>query len=275
MMPVEEIKLIASFRVDLVDVDEAAISEIHRLFKEYRRIMNELIEHAHSHRTTSFISLHHAKYHELRQRYPTLPSHYIDTTCRHAASIYKSFIKMKEMGMCEKEKPVFKKWTIWLDDHLFKLDVEGWRASIAVHGGRWVALRLLHGKYHDKFKSMRLGEAQLVLKDDGNIYLNVFFRQAIMLSEVSADARSSPSTLTRTSSSMATTTSLRGLRRTRGLLEPDTSSNADGYNQRFAAEGCGRDCWRSIGAVSGGGSRRYTIGRLRRLSVRLGRSGPP
>jgi putative transposase len=36
---------------------------------------------------------------------------------------------------------------------------------------------------------MRLGEAQLVLKDDDNIYLNVFFRQAIMLSEVSADAK--------------------------------------------------------------------------------------
>jgi hypothetical protein len=36
MMPVEEIKLTASFKIDLVDVDEAAISEIHRLFKEYQ-----------------------------------------------------------------------------------------------------------------------------------------------------------------------------------------------------------------------------------------------
>jgi hypothetical protein len=66
MMPVEKIKLTAKFKVDLTDADEAAISEIHRLFKEYRRIMNELIEYAHSHKVTSFISLYHAKYRELR-----------------------------------------------------------------------------------------------------------------------------------------------------------------------------------------------------------------
>jgi putative transposase len=188
-MPVEEITLAARFKVDLTDVDEAAISEIYRLFAEYRGIVNELIEYAHSHGITSFFSLRHAKYRELRQRYPTLPSHYIDTACRHAASIYKSFIELKKMGICEKEKPVFKRWTIWLDRQLFKLDVEGWRASIAVHGGKWVALRLLHGKYHDKFKDIKPGEARLVLRDDGNLYLNVAFRQAVTLPEMGADAK--------------------------------------------------------------------------------------
>jgi putative transposase len=107
-MPVEEVKLTASFKVDLTDVDEATISEIYRVFKEYERIVNELIEYAHSHGVTSFISLHYAKYRELRQRYPTLPSHYIFTACRHAASIYKAFIEMKKMGRCERERPVFK-----------------------------------------------------------------------------------------------------------------------------------------------------------------------
>ena len=189
MMPVEEIKLTASFKVDLTDVDEVIISDIYRLFKDYRRIVNELIEYAHSHRTTSFISLHRAKYRELRQRYPTLPSHYIDTACRLTASTYESFIEMKKMGMCEKEKPTFKRRTIWLDRQLFKLDVEGWRASIAVHGGRWVTLRLLHGRYHDKFKDMKPGEAWLVLRDDGNLYLNVAFRRAVTLPEVGADAK--------------------------------------------------------------------------------------
>jgi hypothetical protein len=104
MMPVEKIKLIASFKVDLVDVDEVTISEIHRLFKEYRRIVNEFIEYAHSYGITSFISLHHAKYRELRQRHPTLPSHYIFTACRLAASIYESFIELRNMGMCDREK---------------------------------------------------------------------------------------------------------------------------------------------------------------------------
>ena len=189
MMSVEEIRLTAKFRVDFTDVDEAAISEIYRLFAEYRKIVNELIEYAHSHGVTSFIALCHVKYRELRQRYPTLPSHYIVTACKYAASIYESFIELKELGICEKERPIFKGRTVWLDDHLFKLDVEGWRVSISVHGGKWVALRLLHGKYHDKFKGMKPGEAWLVLRDDGNLYLNVVFRQTIVLPEVGADAK--------------------------------------------------------------------------------------
>ena len=189
MMPVEEIKFTVSFKIDLTDVDEAAISEIYRLFKEYWGIVNELIEYAHSHKVTSFISLHHAKYRELRQRYPTLPSQYIVTACRYAASIYKSFIEMKKMGRCEKERPIFKGRAIWLHKQLFKLDVKGWRVSIAVHGGRWVTLRLLHGRYHEKFKDMKLGEARLVLKDDNNFYLHVAFRQAVVLPEIGADAK--------------------------------------------------------------------------------------
>jgi putative transposase len=189
MMPVEEIKFTVSFKIDLTDVDEAAISEIYRLFKEYWGIVNELIEYAHSHRTTSFIALYHVKYRELRQRYPTLPSQYIVTACRYAASIYKSFIEMKKMGRCEKERPIFKGRAIWLHKQLFKLDVKGWRVSIAVHGGRWVTLRLLHGRYHEKFKDMKLGEARLVLKDDNNFYLHVAFRQAVVLPEIGADAK--------------------------------------------------------------------------------------
>jgi putative transposase len=151
--------------------------------------VNELIEYAHLHGITSFISLYHAKYRELRQRHPTLPSHYIVTACRYAASIYESFIELKKMGVCEKERPTFKGQAIWLHKQLFKLDVEGWKVSIAVHGGRWVTLRLLHGRYHDRFKDMRLGEARLVLRDDGNLYLNVAFRRAVALPEVSADAK--------------------------------------------------------------------------------------
>jgi putative transposase len=189
MMLVEKIKLGAKFKVGLTDVDEATISEIHHLFAEYRRIVNELIEYAHLYRTTSFISLHHAKYRELRRRYPTLPSHYINTARRLTASVYKSFIEQKKLGMCEKERPTFKGRTIWLDKQLFKLDTNGWKVSMAVHGGRWITLKLLYGKYHQKFKDMKLSEARLVLEKDGNLYLNVVFRQAVMLPEIGADAK--------------------------------------------------------------------------------------
>ena len=159
-MPAEEIPLTASFKVDLADIDEATISGICHVFAEYRRIVNELIEYAHSHGITSFMDLYYVKYRELRQRYPTLPSHYIITACRHAASINKSFIELKKLGICERERPVFKGRTIWLDNQLFKLNVEGWNVSIAVHGGRWVTLKLLHGRYMRglrEWSSMRRG----------------------------------------------------------------------------------------------------------------------
>jgi len=190
MMPVEEIKLTASFKIDLADADEAAISEIRHLFAEYRRIVNELIEYAHSHGVTSPRRLWYAKYHEMRQKHSTLPSHYIYVACQDAAGTYKSFVELKKLGMCEKERPVFKGRAIWLDRQLFKLDVEDWRVSIAVHGGKWITLRLLYGKkYHERFKDMKPGEARLVLKDDGNLYLNVVFRRAVVLPEISADAK--------------------------------------------------------------------------------------
>jgi len=174
-MPVEEITLMAGFKVDLADVDESAISEIHRLFSEYKRIVNELIEYAHSHGTTSYLRLWYAKYHELRQRYPTLPSHYIYTACRCAASIYKPFMELKRLGMCEKERPAFKGRAIWLDRPLFRLDAENRRASIVLHGGRWVTLRLLHGRYHDKFKGMRvlvMEDLKVYKEDKGSRELN-------------------------------------------------------------------------------------------------------
>jgi putative transposase len=82
----------------------------------------------------------------MRQKHSTLPSHYIYVACQDAAGTYKSFVELKKLGMCEKERPVFKGRAIWLDRQLFKLDVEDWRVSIAVHGGKWITLRLLYGK---------------------------------------------------------------------------------------------------------------------------------
>jgi len=187
-MPIEKVTLTVKFKVDLTDVDESAISEICRLFEEYKEIMNELLSLAVDKHTTNFVELCHARYRELRQRYPTLPSQYIVTACRHAASIYKSFMKLKRLGMCVRDRPTFRGRAIWLSKHLFRLNAEGWRASIAVHGGRRITLRLLHGKYHERFRGMKHGEAQLVLRDDG-LYLNVAFSQTVTLPEISADAK--------------------------------------------------------------------------------------
>ena len=72
---------------------------------------------------------------------------------------------------------------------LFKLYAENWRALIAAHGGRWITSRLLHGKYYERFKGMRAGEARLVLKEDGDLYLNIALSGTVTLPEINANAK--------------------------------------------------------------------------------------
>jgi|GEM_PF-1390383 len=182
-MPMETVKLIARFKVDLTDIDEAVISEIYRLSEEYKEIVNELIEYTHSHRITSHLQLWYAKYHEVRQRYPMLPTHYITTACRCTVNIYKSFMEMRKLGMCDKEKPTFKGRVIWFERQLFRLMKE--------------------------------------------------------------------------------------------LLGLDISLSVGEFKQRFVAGSCEEGYWGSMMDWSGGGSGRSIIGRLKRSSVRLRRSGLP
>ena len=163
------VKLTARFKLDR-EVDES-------LFETYRSIVNELLDYAHSKGITSFKRLKAEKYHELRQKYPKLPSHYIYTACQMACSIYKSFRKLKRKGKVKTDKPVFKKDVIMLDDHLFKLDLEDWTVRISTPDGR-LEFKLLHGEYHGKFRDWKVGQAWLVKRKDG-IYLNVVFSKSV------------------------------------------------------------------------------------------------
>ena len=124
----ETVKLTARFRLD-GEVDES-------LFEMYKRIVNELLDYAHSKGITSFKRLRAEKYHELRERYSKLPSHCIYTACQIACSIYKSFRKLKRKGKAESDKPMFNKGVIMLDDHLFKLDLENWVVRVSTPNGR-------------------------------------------------------------------------------------------------------------------------------------------
>jgi len=94
------------------------------VFKElealYKQILVELVDYALKNKIDSFTRLKKDKYHELRVRYPRLPSHYIHTACQDAATRIKSFLKLKKTGLAETEKPVVKSISIWLDDHLWK-----------------------------------------------------------------------------------------------------------------------------------------------------------
>jgi putative transposase len=168
-MPSETVKLTASFRLD------GSITE--SLFSTYREVLGQLLDHAWAKGVTSFKRLKAEKYHELRVKYPSLPSHYIYTACQMACSIYRSFRKLKRKGKAKAEKPTFKKRVIMLDDHLLSLDLEGWEASIATGEGR-ITLKLLHGTYHEKFKGMKIGQAWLVKTEKG-FYLKGCFSKIV------------------------------------------------------------------------------------------------
>jgi len=177
-MPLETVKLTASFKLN------GSVPE--NLFTVYLEIVNELLNHAHARGITSFKRLKSEKYYELRVKHPTLPSHYIYTACQMACSIYKSFRKLKRKGLAKADKPIFKKSTIMLDDHLFTIDLESWKASIATEQGR-IEFKLLHGTYHERFKEMRVGEAWLVKRADG-YYLKVVFSKTVELLEPNGKA---------------------------------------------------------------------------------------
>ena len=150
------------------DVDESLFT--------YKRIVNELLDYTHSKGVTSFKRLKAEKYHELRQRYSKLPSHYIYTACQMACYIYKSFRKLKRKDKAKSDKPMFNKDVIMLDDHLFKLDLESWVVRISTPNGR-IRFKVLHGVYHGKFRDWKIGQAWLIKND--KIYLNVVFSKSV------------------------------------------------------------------------------------------------
>ena len=172
----ETVKLTARFKLD-GEVDES-------LFKTYKAVVNELLDYAHSKGITSFERLKSEKYHEMRRKYPELPSHYIYTACQLARSIYKSFRKLKRRGKVKKNRPLLRKNVIMLDDHLFSLDLESWKVSISAPYGRR-RFELLHGKYHKRFRDWKVGQAWLVRTPEG-IFLNVVFSREIEVEEPKA-----------------------------------------------------------------------------------------
>ncbi len=112
----------------------------------YKQMLVELAEYGFKYGVKSFTGLKKRMYHVLRDRYPQLPSHYVHTACQDAATRIKSFMELRKRGRAYTEKPVVRKVSIWLDDHLWK--PLGYTAiRIATHRG-WIVIELqLHKLY--------------------------------------------------------------------------------------------------------------------------------
>ncbi len=106
----------------------------------YRNIVEQLVMYAIRNSVKSFIRLKALKYHEIRNLYPQLPSHYIYTACQDASTRAKSFLRLKKLGIAKREYSEVKKVSIWLDDHLWK-PVGYTFVRIATHKG-WVTIEL-------------------------------------------------------------------------------------------------------------------------------------
>ena len=100
-----------------------------------------------------------------------------------ASSIYKNYRKRKRRGKAN-GKPVFKKDTIMLDDHLFKLNLEKGIVKVSTPKGR-IQLGFYPAEYHEKFRGWKVGQAWLVRMPRG-VFISVVFSKEVEVREPEA-----------------------------------------------------------------------------------------
>jgi len=153
------IKLLEELRrmlrvVRTVVVPSAVLSKrkfdaLRELEEMYRRVVAELVEFGFSRNVKTFTGLKKHMYRVLREKYPQLPSHFIHTACQDASTRIESFLELKRRGRAYTEKPVVRKVSIWLDDHLWR-PVSYTAIRVATHRG-WITIELQPHKLYWKY----------------------------------------------------------------------------------------------------------------------------
>ncbi|WP_281058480.1 RNA-guided endonuclease InsQ/TnpB family protein [Staphylothermus hellenicus] len=115
----------------------------------YRNMVEQLTIHAVRNGASSFTRLKALRYRELRKLYPKLPSHYAYTACQDSSTRAKSFLRLKKLGWVKSGYPRVERISIWLDDHLWRLD--GYTSiRIATHRG-WIRIEFEPHKLYWKY----------------------------------------------------------------------------------------------------------------------------
>jgi len=141
----------------------------------YRNIVEQLVLYAVRNNIKSFTKLKALKYREIRSLYQQLPSHHVYTACQDASTRAKSFIRLKKLGLAEREYPEVRRVSIWLDDHLWKPN--GLTSiRIATHK-RWITVELEPHKQYWRYinKGWKLASEAKVKLDKGNRQLIIYF----------------------------------------------------------------------------------------------------
>ena len=140
----------------------------------YHSIVDQLVIYAVENNIKSFIKLKALKYREIRNLYPQLPSHYVYTACQDASTRAKSFLRLKKLKLIKRKYPEVNKISIWLDDHLWKLD--GLTSiKIATHKG-WVTVEFTPDKQYWKYVNCgwRLASEAKIKLDKRNRQLVIY-----------------------------------------------------------------------------------------------------
>ncbi len=152
--------------------------KVFRIFVEledmYRNMVEQLVIYAVRNNIKSFTRLKALKYREMRKLYPQLPSHYAYTACQDASTRAKSFLRLKKLGLTQREYPEVRRVSIWLDDHLWKPN--GLTSiRIATHKG-WVTIELEPHKHYWKYtnRGWRLASEAKIRLDRRNRQLIIY-----------------------------------------------------------------------------------------------------
>ena len=137
-------------------------------------MVEQLVLYAVRNEIKSFTKLKALKYREMRNLYPQLPSHYVYTACQDASTRAKSFLRLKKLRLAEKEYPEVKEVSLWLDDHLWKLN--GLTSiRIATHKG-WIIIDFEPHKQYWKYlnRGWKLASEVKVKLDKRNRQLIIY-----------------------------------------------------------------------------------------------------
>jgi len=142
-------KVVRTVVVPSVVLSKRKFEALRELEEIYKQIVAELVEFGFSHNVKTFTGLKKHMYRILREKYPNLPSHYIHTACQDASTRIESFMELKRRGRAYTEKPVVKKISIWLDDHLWR--PVGYTAIRVVTHRGWIVIELQPHKLFWKY----------------------------------------------------------------------------------------------------------------------------
>ncbi len=152
----------------------------------YRKMVKELVTYGFENGIKSFTGLKKYKYHELRWKYPQLPSHYVHVACQDASTRIKSFLKLKRKKLAKSNEPIVNKTTVWLDDHLWK-PLGYATIKVATHKG-WMVIELqphkLYWKYVNSGWKLRTQPKLKLDRKQRRVYVYFTFEKEI---EIKAD----------------------------------------------------------------------------------------